>query len=144
MAALERARQEALEVANSVECLTEELNRLRMDFARQKALASQRGEVIVELNDEACTQWASEWLAFQRRASRAFPDLEFNILLSDKEVEGSAFEVEVNASASLFPNSAPLPGDSRVPPGAISFASPVKVPPFDSSPSASRGSTSGV
>ena len=43
MAALERARQEALEVGNSVECLTEELARLRMDLARQEALASQKG-----------------------------------------------------------------------------------------------------
>ena len=34
MAALERARQEALEAGNSVECLTEELGRLRMDLAR--------------------------------------------------------------------------------------------------------------
>ena len=58
-----------------MECLTEELSRLRMDLTRQEALASQRGEVIVELKDEACTQWASGWLAFQRRASRAFPDL---------------------------------------------------------------------
>ena len=55
MAALERARQEALEVGNSVECLTEELDKLRMDLARQEALASQRGEVITELKDEAYT-----------------------------------------------------------------------------------------
>ena len=34
MTALERARQEALEVGNFVECLTEELGRLRMDLAR--------------------------------------------------------------------------------------------------------------
>ena len=40
MAALERASQEALEAGNSVECLTEELDRLRMDLARQEALAS--------------------------------------------------------------------------------------------------------
>ena len=79
MTALERARQEALEVGNSVECLTEELGRLWMDLARQEALASRRGEVIAELKDEACTQWDSGWLTFQRRASRAFPDLEFNI-----------------------------------------------------------------
>ena len=46
MAALERAPQKALET-----------------------LASRRGEVIAELKDEACTQWASGWLAFQRRAS---------------------------------------------------------------------------
>ena len=79
MAALERARIEALEAGNSVECLTEELGKLRMDLARQEALANRRGEVIAELKDNACTQWASRWLAFQRRASRAFPNLEFNI-----------------------------------------------------------------
>ena len=39
MVALERARQEALEAGNSVECLTEELGRLRMDLVRQEALA---------------------------------------------------------------------------------------------------------
>ena len=64
IAALERARQEALEAGNSVECLTEELDRLRIDLARQDALANWRGEVIAELKDKACTQWASEWLAF--------------------------------------------------------------------------------
>ena len=47
-----------------MERLTEELGRLQMDLARQEALASRRGEVIAELKDEACTQWAFEWLAF--------------------------------------------------------------------------------
>ena len=56
MAALEQARQEALEAGNSVECLTEEFGRLRMDFVRKEALASRRGEVIAQLKDEACTQ----------------------------------------------------------------------------------------
>ena len=84
--ALERARREALEAGNFVECLTEELGRLRMDLARQEALASRRGEMIAELKDKAFTQWASGWLTFQRRASRAFPDLEFNIQLSDEGV----------------------------------------------------------
>ena len=86
MEALERARQEALEAGNSMECLAKELGSLRMDLTRQEALASRRGELIVELKDETCTQWASRWLSFQRRASRAFPDLEFNIQLSDEEV----------------------------------------------------------
>ena len=94
--ALEWAHQEALEAGNSVECLMEEFSRLRMDLVRKEALASRRGEVIAELKDEACTQWASGWLAFQRRASRAFLDLEFNIQLSDEEVEGSASEAEVD------------------------------------------------
>ena len=118
IAALERACQEAMVAGNSVERLTEELGQLRMDLARQEALASRRGEVIAELKDEACTQWASGWLAFQRRASRAFPDLEFNIQLSDEEVEGSASEAEVDAGAEVFlgaPDRAPVPGDPRVP-----------------------------
>ena len=86
------------------------------------------GEVIAKLKDEECTQWASRWLTFQRRASRAFPDLEFNIQLSNEEVEGSASEVEVDAGAEVFPDRAPLPYDSRVPPGASSFASPAGAP----------------
>ena len=40
MATLERACQEALEAGNSVECLMEELGMLRMDLARQEALAN--------------------------------------------------------------------------------------------------------
>ena len=55
MAPLEQARQEALEAGNSVECLTEDLGRLRMDFSRQEALASQRDEALAELKDEAYT-----------------------------------------------------------------------------------------
>ena len=69
MTTLDRVRQEALEVGNSVERLTGKLDKLRMDLERHEALASWRGEVIAELRDEACTQWASGWLAFQRRAS---------------------------------------------------------------------------
>ena len=144
MTALEQAYQEALEAGNSMECLMEELSRLRMDLARQEALASRRGEVIAELKDEACTQWASGWLAFQRRASRAFPDMEFNIQLSDGEVEGSASQAEVYAVSEVFPDHALLLGDSRVFPGASSSTSPAGAPPFDSSTSASRGPTSGV
>ena len=147
MAALERARQEALEAGNFVACLTEELGRLRMDLTRQEALASWRGEVIAELKDEVCTQWASGWLAFHRQASRAFPDLEFYIQLSDEEVEGSAFESDVDVGAEVFsgaPDHAPLLGDPRVPSGASPSTSPAGASPFDSSTSASRGPTSGV
>ena len=53
---LELARQEALEAGNFVERLMEELGRLRMDLERQEALVIRRGEVIVELKDEASTQ----------------------------------------------------------------------------------------
>ena len=58
--------------------------------------------MIAKLKDEACTQWAFGWLAFQRRTSQAFPDLEFNIQLSNEEVEGSSSEVEVDAGAEVF------------------------------------------
>ena len=121
--------QEALEADNSMECMTEELGRLWMDLARQEALASRRGEVITKLKDEACTQWASGWLAFQRRASRAFLDLEFNIQLSKEEVEGFASEAKVDEGAEVFSGSlhhSPLPGDSRVPPKASPSASPAE------------------
>ena len=114
IAALERARQEALEAGNFVESLTEELGKLRMDLTRQEALASRRGEVIAKIKDKACTQWASGWLAFQCRDSRAFPDLEFNIQLSDEEVEGSASEDEVDTGAKVFsgaPDRPLVPGD---------------------------------
>ena len=41
-------------------------------------------------------------LPFKLRASRAFPNLEFNIQLSDEEVEGSSSEAEVDAGAEVF------------------------------------------
>ena len=144
MAALEWAHQEALEEGNSVERLTEELGRLRIDLARQEALASRRGEVITELKDEASTQWAFGWLPFQRWASRTFPNLEFNIQFSDKEVEGSASEAEVDAGAEVFSGAldrALVLGDPRVPLGDSSSALPIGAPPFDSSTSASQGPT---
>ena len=130
-----------------MECPAEELDRLRMDLAWQEVLASWRGEVIAELKDEACTQWASGWLAFQCQASQAFPDLEFNIQLSDEEVDRSASKAEDEAGAEVFsgaPDPAPLLGDSRVPLGANPSALPVGALPFDSSTSTSRGLTSGV
>ena len=73
--------------------------------------------------------------------------MEFNIQLSDEEVEVSTSEVEVDASVEVFsraPDRAPLPGDPWVPLGASPSASPAETPPFDSSTSASRGPTSGV
>ena len=125
----------------------EELGRLRMDLMRQEALASRRGEVIMELKDKACTQWASRWLAFQFWASQAFQDLEFNIQLSDEEVKGSASGAKVDMGAEVFSGAldrAPLPGDPRVPPGANPSALPTGAPSFDSSTFVSQGPTSGV
>ena len=144
MTTLDRVCQEALEAGNSLEFLTEELNKLQMDLERQEALASRRGEVIAELKDEACTQWDFGWLAFQRRASLAFPGLDFNIQLSDEEVEESASEVEANEVVEVLLGAldrAPLPDDLQVPPEASSSALPTGAPPLDPSISVSRGLT---
>ena len=67
--------------------------------------------MIAEVRDKACTQWASGWLAFQRRASRAFASLEFNIPLFDEEVEESVFEAEAVVGVEVpsgAPDRAPL------------------------------------
>ena len=50
----------------------------------------QRDEAIANLRDEACTQWASGWLAFQRRVSNAYLGLDLNFdILSGEEAEES-------------------------------------------------------
>ena len=75
---LSQVIQEASEAVSSVERLTEECHRLPEDLQRQEALVSQKEGVISELRDEACTLWASGWLAFWRKAAKVFPGLDFN------------------------------------------------------------------
>ena len=89
-ALLDGARREASEAVSSIERLTEECHGLRGDLQRQETLVVQRDGAIASLRDEACTQWASRWLAFQRKAANAYPslDLKFDIP-SDKEAEES-------------------------------------------------------
>ena len=73
-----------------MERLTEECRGLRGDLHQQVTLVAQRVEVIGRLRDEACTQWASGWLAFQRKAAKAYPGLDFNFdIPSDEEAEES-------------------------------------------------------
>ena len=51
---------------------------------------AQRDEVIGRLRAEACTQWVSGWLTFQKKAVNAYSSLDFNFdLPSDEEDEGS-------------------------------------------------------
>ena len=53
-------------------------------------LVAQRDEIIGKLRDEPCTQWASRWLAFQRKAANVYPGLDFNFdIPSDEEAEES-------------------------------------------------------
>ena len=89
-ALLDGDRHAASEAVNSEERLTEECRGLRGDLHQQVALVAQRDEVIGRLRDEACIQWASGWLAFQRKASIAYPGLDFNLdIPSDEEAEES-------------------------------------------------------
>ena len=87
---LDRAHREVSETVNSVEHLIEECRGLCGDLHQQVTLVAQRDEVIGRLRDEACTQWVSKWLAFQRRAANAYPGLDFNFdIPSDEEAEKS-------------------------------------------------------
>ena len=91
-ALLDGARREASKAISSVERLTKECHGLRGDLHRQETLVVLRDEVIASLRDEACTQWASGWLAFQRKAATAYPGLDLNFdIPSDEEAEESLF-----------------------------------------------------
>ena len=74
----------------SIERLTEECHGLRGELHRQETLVVQRDGAIASLRDEACTQWASRWLVFQRKAANAYPGLDLNFdIPSDEEAEES-------------------------------------------------------
>ena len=51
----------------------------------------ERGGAIASLRDEACTQWASGWLAFQMRATNAFLGLDLNFDIPSNEEAEEAF-----------------------------------------------------
>ena len=90
VALLDGARREASEAANSAKLLDEEYGGLRGDLHQEITLVAHRDEVIGKLRDQASAQWASGWLAFQRRADDVYPNLDFNLdLPSDEEAEES-------------------------------------------------------
>ena len=89
-ALLNGACREASEAISSVERLIEDFHGLQGDLHGQETLVVQRDKVIARLRDEGCTQWASGWLSFQRKAANAYPSLDFNFdIPSDKEAEES-------------------------------------------------------
>ena len=89
-ALLDRAHREASEAVSSAERLIDECHALRGDLQRQEVLLVQRDRAIAGLRDEACTQWAAGWLAFQRRAANAHPGLDLNFdIPSDVEAKES-------------------------------------------------------
>ena len=93
---LKGARREASRAISSTERLSKEFHGLRGDLHQQITLVAQRDEVIGRLRDQACTQWASWWLAFQRKAANAYPGLDFNFDLPSYE------EAEESLSADYF------------------------------------------
>ena len=98
---LDQACREASEAKSSIERLTEECITLRGDLKRQEASVNQRDGVIVELRDQACTLWASGWLAFQRSTVKAFPGLDLNFQVPDEEeVEESLSDGEADPRVS--------------------------------------------
>ena len=107
-ALLDGALRKASEVVSSIERLTEECHGLRGDLQRQETLVFQRDGAIASLRDEACTQWASGWLAFQRKAANAYLGLDLNFdIPSDEEAEESS-----STDCSGEPNT---PTDARSP-----------------------------
>ena len=80
-------------------------------------MISQRDGVIAELRDEAYTLWASGWLAFRRRAAKAFSGLDFNLQVPDEEeAEESVFEDEADPEVFFdTPSLVPLPGEAEIP-----------------------------
>ena len=108
--------QEASEAVSSVERLTEECRRLHRDLQRQEALVSQKELVIAELRDEACTLWASGWLAFRRKATMVFLGLDFNFQVpTEGEAEEFYFDDEADPMVlSNAPNSIPLPSEPNI------------------------------
>ena len=80
-------------------------------------MISQRDGVTSELKDEACTLWASGWLAFRRRAAKAFSGLDFNLQVPDEEeAEESVYEDKADPEVfSDAPSSIPLPDEAEIP-----------------------------
>ena len=93
-ALLDGARREASKAVSSIERLTEEFHGLRGDLQRQENLVVQRDGAITSLRDEACTQWASGWLAFQRKAANAYPGLDLHFDIPSYEEAEEYFSVE--------------------------------------------------
>ena len=96
-------------------------------------MVSLRDGVIAKLRDEACTLWASRWLAFRRQAAKAFPGLDFNFQVPDSDEEEAEKSIsEDEAGPGVFsdtPSSVPFPGEAEVPTKVGSPFSPAGASP---------------
>ena len=93
----------------------------------------QRDGVIAKLRDEACTLWASGWLAFRRRAAKAFSGLDFNLqVLYEEEAEKSISEDEADPEVFFDTlSSVPLLGKAEITTEAVFAPSPARASPSD-------------
>ena len=115
VALLDGARCEASEAANLAKRLDEECGGLRGDLHQQITLVAQRDEIIGRLREQASTQWAFGWLAFQQKAADMYPRLDFNFdLPSDEEAEES-FSTNYSQEPGT-PAEADFPSSPSVPP----------------------------
>ena len=132
-AALDRACREAFKAESFMEHLAEECNTLRGDLQRRDAMISQWDEVIAKLRDKAFTLRASGWLAFRRRATKAFSGSDFNLQVPDEEeAEESVSEDEADPEVfSDAPSLVPLPGEAEAPTEAGSSPQPARALPSD-------------
>ena len=72
--------------------------------------------MIAKLRDEACTLWASGWLAFRHKSSNVFPGLSFNFSVPVEDEVGESDSdredgLEVSSTALSF---ALLLGDLKI------------------------------
>ena len=111
---LETARHKSSEAVNLSGRLSEECRGLRTELHQRDNTITQMDEVIRQLRDRAGAQWASGWLAFQRKAIHAYPNLDFNFdLPSDEEAEESSGSQEPDTSAGVPSHSSS--SDSGIP-----------------------------
>ena len=99
---LKTARHESSEAVNLSGRLSEECRGLRTELHQRDNMVAQRDEVIRQLRDQAGAQWASGWLAFQRKAIQACSNLDFKFdLPSDEEAEESSYSREPGTPAGV-------------------------------------------
>ena len=99
---LETARHESSEAVNLSGRLSEECRGLRTELYQRDSMIAQMDEVIRQLRNQAGAQWASGWLAFQRKAIHTYSNLDFNFdLPSDEEAEESSGSREPSTPAGV-------------------------------------------
>ena len=72
--------------------------------------------MIVELRDQACTLWASGWLAFRHKDAKVFLGLDFNFQVPiEGEIKESNSDDEADpVVVSDAPSSVPLLGEPEI------------------------------